>query len=328
MRKLFILAFIIFQFQCWPNGKVTVKESSVESFADLAEVVKNFGADEMKRTLVVMDDDDTLTMMECTNPDRTSSCQYLGGPAWYSWQSNLITEYEKSADKKIPLLPYQVAVNQTDLLKISSLLLSINEMVYTENNIPEILLSLSQAGVKLVVLTARGSSNISATEAQFSARKVAGGEYTDFLDLISKNSLKGNKSGMTSIASPFIPKHCNMNPDLPNARLASYRQGVMYVAGQNKGAMLQCLLSLTDSSKIRNIVFIDDTKQNVNDVYNAFSKSQNYNVTALHYTKLQKHKLALTEGGRAKEYQKAANTRWVSIKNNLNQQLILPAIPK
>ena len=92
--------------------------------------------------------------------------------------------------------------------------------------------------------------------------------------------------------------------------------------------MLKCLLDSTNSSKIKNIVFIDDTLKNVEDVYASFEDSNKYKVKALHYTALQDHKAALTLGKNANIYQENANNRWLAIKSAFKQQLQEPAIPE
>ncbi|MCW8875833.1 MAG: DUF2608 domain-containing protein [Kangiellaceae bacterium] len=318
MQKiLFFLAILLLNVTII-NDNVEAKAnlSKVKSFKELHKIVNQLGSEQLAHTLVVMDDDDTLTMMSCPHQKKEKTCQYLGGPAWYSWQQDLLNSQSK----------YKVADNSQELLDIAALLLAMNNMVYTEKRIPHILGQLTQSGVKLLVLTARGSSNLSATTSQFSKLavkelSVKQSTTTDesFLDLINSNALKGKKSQIASIASPFQPADCNASRPL------SYQQGVMYVAGQNKGEMLQCLLARTDSGKIKNIVFIDDTLANVKDVYQAFKDKQHYQVTALHYTALQKHKAALTEGDKANTLQQNAQNRWRAIKSTLQSELLKPA---
>ncbi|MBT6051540.1 MAG: DUF2608 domain-containing protein [Candidatus Scalindua sp.] len=283
---------------------------SVHRFKELEQKVNELGLEDLPKTLVVMDDDDTLTMMGCQGQTEANTCQYLGGPAWFSWQSGLAKDS-----------PYCVANSFEDLLKISSLLLAINDMVYTEHDVPTVLNSLTGSKVHLLVLTARGPSNSSATARQFADLPVTGPEHMNFLELIRHNSLIGNKSQIHSIASPFIP--C----DVSNARSVSYQQGIMYVAGQNKGEMLKCLLNSTESSSIKHIFFIDDTLENVKDVHAAFEDSKKYNVIAIHYMALEAHKKALTKGPMAETYQNNAKGRWDKIKKTLDLELENPALP-
>lgn len=286
-------------------------QSSVASFAQLRKMVVGLG--EPRHTLLVMDDDDTLTMMPCPKQGGGQACQYLGGPAWFAWQEGLLKERRDS---------FRVADNMNDLIGVAALLLDLNRMVYTEPDVPVVLHDLSQSGVRLLVLTARGPANLSATEKQFSSLSLGSGK-TDFLALVENNALVGKKSGIASIAGPFLPQGCGASHPRP----VSYQQGVMYVAGQNKGKMLECLLARTRSSAIHNIVFIDDTGANVVDVYMAFRNSGRFHVRALHYTALERHKEALTEGPRARVYQERARARWHRIRDVLTKALRAPAIP-
>lgn len=287
------------------------------SFNKLEKQVLSLGQKGIKETLIVMDDDDTLTMMPCDDQKKPEKCQYLGGPAWYSWQSDLIKNNSPSA--------FRVAKTDSELLDISALLLAMNDMPYTDNIIPGVLHELTQKGAKLLVLTARGESNLSATESQFANLYMTDAKSQKFLSFMQANSLVGRQSGISSIAGPITPADCGAT------RPIAYQQGIMYVAGQNKGEMLQCLLSRTKSEQIKNIVFIDDTLQNVEDVYTAFEESKDHTVYAYHYTRLEAHKNALTEEqGKEKEnaYQKIANERWLKIKASLENTLQQPAAIK
>lgn len=287
---------------------------SVKHFEELEQEVRNLGLKNYSNTLVVMDDDDTLTMMNCPDQSGTNTCQYLGGPAWFDWQNGLT----KGS-------PYRVANSFDGLLKISTLLFAINNMVYTEHDVPVVLNSLTKSGTLLLVLTARGLSTSSATAMQFANLPAGGSKHMTFLELISNNSLIGNKSQIHSIASPYQP--CNDCKD-SKVKPVSYQQGVMYVAGQNKGEMLKCLLDCTESSFIKHIFFIDDTLKNVIDVNTAFKNINEYEVVAIYYSALEDHKKALTEGAMAKTFQDKAKSRWDKIKETLGSELQNPALPK
>ena len=176
----------------------------------------------------------------------------------------------------------------------------------------------------MLVLTARGSSNLSATAAQFSDLPLSKKEREKqtFLEFISTNALQGKKSDLPSLASPFMP--CST---AKGTRPASYSEGVMYVAGQNKGDMLECLLKRTKSSNIKNIIFIDDTLPNVKDVHRKFQKNKSYNVVSIWYTHLKKHKNDLTTGKNATRNKERAFRRWKSIEQDLHDELLNPSLP-
>lgn len=286
----------------------------IASFKALHKIALDLGKENLSKTLLVMDDDDTLTMMSCPDQSKINRCQYLGGPAWYSWQNSLLGTQSK----------YRVANTMDELLEISTLLFAMNDMPYTEQDVPQVINELSKLGVRLLVETARGSDTASATSRQFTKLSVKDPKYKNFMSLIQKNALPATKSSIPSIASPYIPR-CKQAGSKP--RLISYQQGVMYVAGQNKGKMLQCLLKRTESSSIKNIIFIDDTLENVIDIAEAFESSK-FNVTALHYTALTGHKNALTTGPLAETFQNNAKYRWEIIKGVLSLSLQKPALAK
>ena len=285
------------------------KFMEINDFSKLEQIVKDLNS--TKKTLLVMDNDDTLTMMSCPDQNDAATCQYLGGPAWFSWQDNLMKTESH----------YKVTSDFDQLINISDLLFAMNDMGFTQASIPKTLQTLTDSGVKLLVLTARGAGTVSATENQLEYLKSTNSESKNFLTFISDNALIGKKSKSPSIASPFKPKDC-----LANTRTINYQQGVMYVAGQNKGEMLKCLLKKTKSSRIRNIIFIDDTLGNVEDVEKAFANDTNCNVIAIHYTALKEHKIALTQGGNAAKYQFNAHKRWEAIKATLKYELQKPVV--
>merc|ERR1711991_1270545 len=109
-------------------------------------------AKNLKQTLIVMDDDDTLTMMKCNKNKGFKNCQYLGGPAWYAWQDKILKDYLNYGKDNV----YRIASTEQELIDISTLLFNLNKMPYTEKSIPNVLSRLSNKGVKLLVETARG----------------------------------------------------------------------------------------------------------------------------------------------------------------------------
>lgn len=287
-------------------------QATVRSFTEMVNYVEKGNAPQS--TLVVMDDDDTLTMMSCPDRNKPETCQYLGGPAWFSWQKDQVTRMAQP----------RVANSFDELLTVSAMLLSINKMPYTADDVPKVLNKLTASGVRLLVETARGNNNVSATEDQFSVLATNNSNYPTLLDLVSNNSLNFGKQAAASKASPYQP--C---PDT-NLRGITYRQGAMYLSGQDKGTILKCMLNeynaQTDAKPITHVVFIDDTEENVTDVEKAFANSEKYTVYALHYTKLKKHKKALTKGEMADVYQKNAMERWGMIKAAVESGLMNPVV--
>ena len=290
--------------------------SAVNSFEEMADLAFAFSDGNLGSLLIVMDDDDTLTQVPCTDQSAPATCQYLGGPAWYSWQEGLIGA--------TPASPYQIADTEDDLIALSAMIFGLMDMGYTDPAIPTMLSDLSAGGdgAKMLVLTARGGSDVSPTQTQFADLNMGTGGQS-FADFISANGLIAMTSGLPSLASPATlngpSDACSSSRDM------TYADGVMYVAGQNKGTMLHCLLERTDAANVDYIVFIDETLANVKDVAAAFPGGVDEpEVLALHYTRLEAHKAALTDGPDADRLQQIANERWEVIRAALLATLLSP----
>ncbi|MCY7296199.1 DUF2608 domain-containing protein [Alteromonas sp. a30] len=258
-------------------------------------------------TLVVSDNDDTLTAMPCPDLSSPRTCQFLGGASWFSWQEKLLeTDHHQKVADSFP-----------ELLEVSALLFAMNDMVFTQDNVPSVLASLQKNGVKTLVATARGNENISATEQQFTSLKVTKEE--SLLAHFAANSPKFKDEPMQS---PYL--------NCVNDRAISYRNGVLYLAGQNKGENLKCFIHRYNREQpaarhITHMVFIDDSLGNVEDVTEAFEKST-LEVVSIYYTALKKHKEAFMSGSMAKRYQQKATERWNQINGVLERQLLDPAL--
>lgn len=271
--------------------------------------------------LLVMDNDDTLTMMSCPDKKKPETCQYLGGAAWFSWQESQV---------EIKAQP-RVADSFSELLVAADLLFSINEMTYTAADVPGVLNKTASSGIRFLVETARGNSNLSATERQFSNINTDSKKYSDLLSFINKHSLNFGASKLASKASPYLPCNTEKGKKDTNWTPVTYQQGIMYLSGQNKGKILKCMLDEYNAQEnvipVSDIIFIDDTKINVEKVHEAFKGSTKYNMQALHYTALSDHKKAFIKGRMANIYQDNAMKRWNKIKHALENSLQNPTLP-
>ncbi|MEM1302639.1 MAG: DUF2608 domain-containing protein [Pseudomonadota bacterium] len=290
----------------------SVVATSAGSFAEMAAMAVTMSGGDLASLLIVMDDDDTLTQVPCSDPSSAETCQYLGGPAWYSWQESLLGSGSE----------YQVAQTSDDLISISSMIFGMMDMAFTDPGIATELAGLADGGAKMLVLTARGGSDVSPTQRQFAdlPSTVSGQSFAAF---IKSNGLTSPLSGLPSVASPVDMQ--GPEASCTSQRPVTYSDGVMYVAGQNKGTMLHCLLARTQSSGVQNIVFLDDTLANVTDVFTDFAgQTSGPNVLALHYTRLEAHKAALTVGDKADQLQATAAARWNTLDQALTSSLLSP----
>lgn len=277
-----------------------------DTFTVVSELLSELGNPE--ETLIVMDDDDTLTKMPCPDPSDVETCQYLGGTAWASWQLNLP-----------PDDPMRLDPTELGILRIATIVFDVSLMDYVEPEIPAVLSAAAAAGATLLVETARGTGKSNATASQFRALSTSG-ELT-FAGFIEQFGLK-MASGVSSL--PGTPVPC----DLPGARPFRYEDGVAYLDGQNKGSVLQCLLSQAlDPGRFSKIIFIDDSLRNVQDILAAFESDKDRTVVGIHYTALEEHSRALTEGPRAAAYQAHANESWAELGAAIHTAAGTPNVP-
>jgi len=289
------IAFVLFLFLISISvASAKTIHISANSFTDIQKLIQK--SPDPKHTLLVVDDDDTLTMMPCKSD---GNCQYLGGPAWFAWQSGLAPNDSNRIWKTFP-----------QLLKISNFLFAISKMPLDDTAIPAAFAEAANRGVRLVVETARSSENSNATERQFTEDRI--------FSLIKRDALK-TSNGNIGFAGVYLPSNSDASP----ARMVSYINGIFYVAGQNKGVMLQGLLKKTKQEKnISEIIFVDDTPQNVTDVANAYKNNRDITAICVNYTKLDAHKNAFISGPNALKLQSEANMQWYKIRDNLKEQLL------
>lgn len=245
------------------------------------------------QVLLAMDNDDTLTMMPCPS---VTHCQYLGGPAWFSWQSKLPENAKNRIWKTFP-----------DLIAINGLIFNMSKMPLDDSAIPDALQTANGLGMHVVVASARGDDMMNVTERQFHEDHI--------LKLIEKNAIK-TPSGHISFPGTYLPTPWNKNAVRP----ILYMHGILYLSGQNKGMMMRQFLQKTEQTQsIRVIIFVDDTMQNVKDVANAYANDATVQVISVHYTKLAKHKAQFLK---SKSLQMQANQQWFALSKTMQKNLV------
>lgn len=313
--KLFLIILFLLCVLTVDSSFASSKIQNLRDFKSLQIIVEKIN--KPRRTLVVLDNDDTMTMMPCNKLKPLTECQYLGGPSWFNWQKVLLADYTQTQIKS----PHLVATHWQQLVDISSILFTLNNMAYTDLDIPVVLDDLANKGIRFLVSTDRGINDLSASNEQFKNLLTESG---NLLDLLDTNTLSFQSN--TALPSPYFP--CNIS----GTRAVAYSQGTLYNAGQNKGMTLTCLLNKYENESISRgeaypidtIIFVDDVMLNVKNVHHSFAKNKNYNVISLHYTALQEHKSALLTGKHKITFQKQATQRWNAIKSVMKSSLIQP----
>lgn len=205
----------------------------------VGSLVKRYGA---SHVLVVFDLDDTLLTMP----------NDLGGTGWWDWQYHLLGKHDKQAE----------ASNLTGLLSAQSLLFSLAKMKPTDPMVPEWLANLRNRGVPMMILTARGSDFNRVTQQQL----LQAGLADDF----AKDGV-AVEGGEATVAGAFYP--CGDSHAF--SRSVAYQHGVYYASGQNKGRLLRCFIQrhVSRPESIKAVVFVDDTRKNIDDMAVAFAGS-------------------------------------------------------
>jgi hypothetical protein len=294
---------------CATFGSLSYADSvlvNAHNYSELQQQVESLK--DPSHTLVVLDDDNTLTTLPCPDAKNLGTCQYLGGTAWGIWQGNLPSNS-----------PLKVAPTNDQIYKINNLLFAMSQSVYTESDVPSVLQNLTNSGVKILIETARDPSMVTGTESQLSALKTANND--SFLNFINQNALQNKEGGANA---PGIYTPCNDS----SHRKVRYESGVYYLAGQNKGVMLNCLfqdLKLNANPAITHIVFMDDTPSNVNDVYQFFKTNPNYDVISINYHGMDAHRDAFLKGPMAAKYQKHATKVWHQLNDAIQAGVSKPS---
>lgn len=267
---------------------------TADSFAQVQQMVEK--DKQPHHLLLALDDDDTLTMMPCPSP---SHCQYLGGPAWYTWQSQLPATSPVRIWKTFP-----------QLLAINNLLFTMSEMPLTDKTIPAALQLTHQRGAYIVVASARGYDMMNATEKQFKDNGI--------LNIIKESAIPTPRDHI-SFPGFYMPTPWRKEPVRPIA----YVHGILYWEGQNKGVMLQQFLAKTKKTNaIKEIIFVDDQHSNVVDVAKAYKNDPHVHVISVYYTKLKEHKAEFLTGKNAKKLQATANAQWFAIRDALRKNVL------
>lgn len=274
-------------FMSFSYAKSTIQTE--KSFTAVAKLIQH--DKHPSKTLLVLDDDDTLTMMPCRDANH---CQYIGGPAWYEWQAHLP-----------PNSPDRVEKRFSDLLTANALIMDMSQMPLVSPNVMETLKLAKQRGIRILVASARGENMVNATETQFSQDHI--------LKLIESDTIK-TPSGHVSFPGAYMPKH--------GVRPIVYQNGTLFLSGQNKGVMMQDFLQKTKlSNTITHIIFVDDTFKNDQQMAAAFHKNPLINVDCIYYTHLKAHKANFLHGKNAGHLQAIAKKRWERISASLKENL-------
>ncbi len=313
MKKIYFFLknfiFLGFFFLILRSGYADAILIHAQNYQDLETQLEKSTSD-FSHTLLVLDDDNTLTTLPCKDPQDLETCQYLGGTAWGIWQSKL--------DKNSPM---RLSPEDEKIYEANGVIFSLSHAVLTEPDVPLVLEKLTQKGAKLLIETARDSNMLNATESQLSNLNALPG--SSLLDFINRHAPQSPHNG-ANLPGEYYP--CG---DLSH-RHVRYENGVYYLAGQNKGVMLKCLFQDLGLSAISpaftQIIFMDDTPKNAEDVYDTFKDLPAYHLTAVIYHGMDAHRDAFLTGPMAEKYQMQAEKSWERLRQAIHASIPNPTI--
>jgi hypothetical protein len=195
--------------------------------------------------------DKVLIVMDIDNTILTSTTD-IGSDVWYQWQTGRL-EVKPTSSQKVRCL-FEDSIG---------LLYELSPMRLTEKNLNHIISDWQTSGHTVVALTSRAPQYRAATERE----------------------LNRNQVNLASSALVPVGQDTMMFREVKNREI-SYMQGVMMTSGMNKGEMLQHLLNKTHRD-FSAIVFVDDSKKNIDNVYNAYQNVNNVDMRIFHYTRIE-----------------------------------------
>lgn len=260
---------------------------TANNFHQIAAILKQHT--QPSNTLIVFDDDDTLTTLSCPN---TKHCQYLGSPAWFDWQRSLQADDHQ-----------RIGSTFTDLIEADTLIIDSSQMILTDKSEHSVIKNLQADGYHMIVETARKYNLENATEKQLDQNRL--------LALFQTNTLKPKYSA-GAVASPFTVAYFK--------RRVVYANGIYYVCGQNKALLLNALLpKLKQTDKLNTLVLIDDAQNNIDSFYQIYKSNKKIHGIAIHYTKLNKHQANFLANAKLHQL---VTKRWLAIHTALKQNLL------
>ncbi|WJG08873.1 DUF2608 domain-containing protein [Aliiglaciecola sp. LCG003] len=224
-----------------------------------------------------------LIVMDIDNTILTSSTD-LGSDVWYQWQTGKLDVKPSPAQKVSCLFEDSIG-----------LLYELSPMRLTEDRLNSTIVNWQNTGHTLVALTSRAPQYRAATERE-----------------LIRNQVNLSASALVPLGQDTL-----IFREMKGREL-SYMQGVMMTSGMNKGEMLQYLLDKADR-EFAAIVFVDDSKKNIDDVYRAYKDAMDLDMRIFHYTRIED--LREKEFGKVLTQEQADNMaqQWQQLNTTLQQ---------
>lgn len=224
-----------------------------------------------------------LIVLDIDNTILTSSTD-LGGDIWYQWQRGKL-QTKPTESQKVECLFEDVI----------GLLYELNPMNLTDKTLPGLISGWQSSGNTLMALTSRAPRYRAATEREL------GIENINF----SKAAL-AQEGGAVPVYREKLEREM------------SYINGIMMTTGMNKGVMLEHILKKTKRA-FDAIVFVDDSKKNINAMSDRFKGANDMDVAIFHYTKIETDRIERHGSVLTKRQALEIDEKWKELKATLSR---------
>jgi hypothetical protein len=289
MKNIKIISILILSFIFNPSlafsssTRVVIKEMK-EAEKILDEKAKKFGAENV---LVVYDIDHTLLT---TYGD-------LGASYWFGWQAGMLKTPEKEPD--------ELFNSFAELVTRTAAIFCATPMRTVERTTTNVYSYVQKNKFPLILLTARSHEMRETTE-----RDLLENHLPLPSPIVGKDIKDGWLVGKGHFTGDLTPQEIT-DAKLDNPTPVTYKNGVMMVDGQDKGAMLRALLSHFNlANKYKAIVLIDDSETNCKNMERNYANLLP-EVTTLFYTNEHPRFEAFKAGATW-----ASVAEWERVKNN------------
>lgn len=189
------------------------------------------------RVLLVLDIDNTLL----TAP------QYLGGDNWFNRHAVRIREQQDPDFSSMG-----------ELIAAQTIFFGMASLDATEPHIPEQLADTSRAGVDIFLLSARGPELYDATRRELDRNMLLfRAPYACAFFMCTEDGVYRNdeiRAGLAAVGE---------RPSTSPYRNILIRNGMMLVAGQDKGVMLKLLMGVIGGQHYTRVIIADDGRENI-----------------------------------------------------------------
>lgn len=229
---------------------------------------------------------DVLVVLDIDNTILSSNTD-LGSDIWYQWQTDELEIHPSSEQKLSSDCLYNEAI---------ALLYELGSMTLTDSLLPKYIKDWQNKEITIIALTSRSPRCRAATERELINNRID-------LSITELKTVEGNKFNFS---------------DSLNNRELNYLNGIFMTSGMNKGEMLGHIINRSGKS-FKAVIFVDDSKKNIDAVKNKYLSCSNTDVELFYYTKVIAERLIRNNNVvLTKDQADKMNTDWKLLIKTLN----------